>query len=53
MLCQKNNLDFVEKAVNKTKSCKIGHTKTTLAAKFANFFEIDFCFVSSKDQIEM
>jgi hypothetical protein len=28
------------------KSSKIGHTKTAVAAKFANFFEMNFCFVS-------
>jgi hypothetical protein len=35
MLCQKNNVDF--KTVFAAKCSNIGHTKTTLAAKFANF----------------
>jgi hypothetical protein len=34
-------------------SRKIGATKTDLAAKIANFFEMDYCFVSSKYQIKM
>ena len=42
-----------KRAVFRAKSSKIAHTKAALAVKVAHFFEIDFCFVSSKDQIKM
>ena len=53
MLCRKNNVDFVKRAVFRAKSSEIAHTKTALAAKVANFFLINFCFVSSKDQLKL
>jgi hypothetical protein len=40
-------------AVFVAKSSKIPHVKTALAAKVVNIFEIDFCFVSSRDQIKI
>jgi hypothetical protein len=44
--------DFAQKFG--AKSNEIGHTKTALAAKLANFFsEMDFCFVSSKVQLQV
>jgi hypothetical protein len=39
MKCGKNNVIFVfKKGRFRAKSSKIGHTKTDLAAKVANFF---------------
>jgi hypothetical protein len=42
MLFQQNKVYLFEK------SSEIGRTKSALAAKVANFAEIDFCFDSSK-----
>ena len=48
----KSNVDFFKKsAVFGAKNSEIGHTKTPLAAKVANLFEMDFSFVSTKDQL--
>ncbi len=40
-------------AVFGAKCCEIAHTKIALAAIPPKKFEMDFCFVSSKNQIKM
>jgi hypothetical protein len=46
MLCQKNNTDFCQKAGLGAKSSKVGHIKTALAAKLADFlYDFLFCVI--------
>ncbi len=53
MLRQKNNKEFVKKVYIWSKNKGIAHTKTALAAKVANFFEMFFCFGWWKDQLKI
>jgi hypothetical protein len=42
MLCPKNNVDFVKKAVFGAKSSSFRHTKTAVAAEVANILKCMF-----------
>ena len=54
MLCRKNNVDFVKKGLFlEPKAAKLGIQKQLWQPKLQTFFEMDFCFVSSKDQAKM
>jgi hypothetical protein len=53
MLCQKYNADFVKKWLSFNQKVRKLHLQTALEAKAANIFKVDFCCVSSKDQIKM
>jgi hypothetical protein len=53
MIYRKYNAYFIKNDCFGAKSREIAHTKTALAAKVADIFEMEFCFASSKDQIKM
>ena len=61
MLCRKNNKDFVKNYLIweqnwlflGQKVVKLGIQKQLWQPKLQTFFELDFCFESSKDQLKM